>query len=509
MLVEVLESRRLLSSSISSSLSAQDLKPAAQSAAAFPLDKLPWNIRKIADGSRAAWSPDGRYIAFVDKQFGDGYEYDVVTGKRRIITDLAKNAGILRIQYLKSGDFLITAPATFKNSDVSRWNDAELWVMRRKHRSMMYRLGQKAYEGTAISRQSNRIAWVADQRQYAGLKPTLYTADIVYSPRGIPYLVHKKTEFSQSAAMEAQDFRDDDREIIFADYSGAQASVRGYNLVTHNTTTYRTSDSEYNEPEGIFPDGNFELIESSRDRGTEDHQSQRIDVWKLQLKPKSRNMVRLTRFGDLGPFKASNGVVSPDGKLVAFQQSTVGDVAGTGEALFLMQLSPDGEPTIHADTFNDSASKTTSWQVGGNGGSAKYDGDGQLVMSGGSNGKAVSTSLTRRFSTAGFSDILIRLDASQRAGAYTSSDSLRIEVDTGSGFERILTDAEQFGGVDNASADNLAGDDGNTAGASTEYLALPASADNGSIRVRIIATTTAASQAYLLGSFAVQGKKIS
>jgi hypothetical protein len=506
MFVEVLESRRLLSSSIGSSLSPQELKPAAQSAAAFPLDKLPWNIRKIADGSRAAWSPDGRSIAFVDKQFGDGYEYDVATGKTRIITDLAKNAGILRIQYLKSGDFLITAPATFKNSDVSRWNDAELWVMRRKHRSMMYRLGQKAYEGTAISRQSNRIAWVADQRQYAGLKPTLYTADIAYTPSGRPFLVHKKAAFSQTAAMEAQDFRAGDQEIIYADYSGAQASVRGYNFVTHKTTTYRTSGSEYNEPEGIFPDGNFELIESSRDRGTEDHQSQRIDVWKLQLKPKSRNMVRLTRFGDLGPFKASNGVVSPDGKLIAFQQSVTGATAGTGEALFLMQLSPDAEPTIHADNFNESASTASAWQVGG--GSARYDGNGHLILGGGSDGNSISTSVTRRFSTAGFSNILIRLDASQRAGAYTSSDALRIEVDSGDGFHRLLTDAERFDGVDNASSDKLTGNDANTTGASTGYLALPSSADNGSIRVRIIATTSAATQAYLLGSFAVEGRKI-
>jgi hypothetical protein len=371
----------------------------------------------------------------------------------------------------------------------------------------MYRLGQKVYEGVAISRASNHISWVADQRQYPGLKPTLYTGDIAYSPRGIPYLVHKKAAFSQTGAMEPQDFRDNDQEIIFADYTGTQASVRGYNFVTGKTTTYRTSDSEYNEPEGIFPDGNFELVESSRDRGTDPHQSQRIDLWKLQLKPRSRNFVRLTRFGDLGPFKASNGVVSPDGKWIAFQQSVIGDTPGTGEGLFLMQLAPEPEPVIRSDAFDGSALKTPTWQVGGSG-SVSYDGSGHLVLRGGSNGKAVSTSVTRRFSTVGFSHILIRLDAAQRAAGYTATDALRIEVDTGNGFQRLLTDAERFDGVDNASPDKLTGNDANTAGASTGYLALPSSADNGSVRIRIIATMIESAQAYLLGSFAIQGQKL-
>src|SRR5690242_5659335 len=63
----------------------------------FPVDQLPWNIQKIADGSRAAWSPNGHDIAFVDKQFGNAYEYDVMTRTTREITNLIKNPHILRV----------------------------------------------------------------------------------------------------------------------------------------------------------------------------------------------------------------------------------------------------------------------------------------------------------------------------------------------------------------------------------------------------------------------------
>jgi hypothetical protein len=489
MFFESLESRTLLSSA----------------APVFPLDKLPWNIRKIADGSRAAWSPDGTRIAYVDHQFGNAYEYDLATHKTRMLTSLIKNPKILRVQYLPNGDYLFIAPAKFVNTNVSRWNDAEIWVMRHKHRSIMYRMGQKLYEGIAIARDKSEIAWVADQRQYPGTRPTLYTADITYSPKGIPHLANKTTRFSQSSAMEAQDFRASDGEIIYVDYTGSQASVRGFTFSGKKITTYRTSSTEYNEPEGIFPNGDFELIESSRDKGNVASQSQHIDLWKLQLKPHSNNFVRLTRFGDYGPFEASNGVVSPDGTMIAFQQSTTGAIPGTGEGVYVMQLAPTPQTMIQADSFDS----RMRWMIGGDkGGKAWPDGRSGMMISGGSNGHAVSTSITRRFSTVGFSKIMIRLNASQMSAAYSSSDSLRIEVDTGSGFQRLLTDGEQFNGMDNAAGDKTTGEDANVAGATTGYLALPTSAANGSIRVRIIVTTTQSNEAYRLSSFAIAGTRL-
>ena len=54
--------------------------PTPRPAPFAPYDDLPWNIRRLtALGERAAFSPDGSKIAFMDHQFGDAFEYDLAT----------------------------------------------------------------------------------------------------------------------------------------------------------------------------------------------------------------------------------------------------------------------------------------------------------------------------------------------------------------------------------------------------------------------------------------------
>ena len=85
---------------------------------------------------------------------------------------------------------------------------------------------------------------------------------------------------------------------------------------------------EYNEVEGIFPDGEHTLVESSREQAR--HDSSHIDFWRLRLEPNSTDFVRMTRWGDYEGFKASNPVVAPDGKSFAFQSARSTDAAGVG-----------------------------------------------------------------------------------------------------------------------------------------------------------------------------------
>ena len=170
----------------------------------------------------------------------------------------------------------------------------------------------------------------------------LYVADVVYRD-GVPALANKKELVRAKApecTLEAQDFRNDDTELIYTCYRQPHfADVMGIDLRSGKVTTYRRLEGEYNEVEGISPDGKWTLVESSREQGGADKQNSRyIDLWKLRLEPNSSDFVRMTHWGDYEGYKASNPVVSPDGKWFAFQSARNNEPAGVGHGIFLFRL---------------------------------------------------------------------------------------------------------------------------------------------------------------------------
>jgi Tol biopolymer transport system component len=94
--------------------------------------------------------------------------------------------------------------------------------------------------------------------------------------------------------------------------------------------------------EGIFPDGEHTLVESSREQIQQN--SNYIDIWKLKLEPGSSDYVRVTRWGEYDGYKASNPVVSPDGRTIAFQSARSKDAAGVGYGVFLLKLDEASTP---------------------------------------------------------------------------------------------------------------------------------------------------------------------
>ena len=312
-----------------------------------PEQHLPPQITQLTGfGERAVWSPDGKRIAFISKSFGDAFEIDLNTRLTKLLTGHFRHAGFLRVHYLPNGDYLLIGARDFKDIRTTRDRDEELWVMKSGARTAPIALGQKVSEGVAISRRRMRIAWANTHGQYpdslAEGESVIHIADVVDDSSGAPRLANVRELLRAKrpdCTLEAQDFRNDDRELVYVCYrEHDKADVMGVDIASGKITTYRKLLGEYNEVEGVSPDGAWALVESSRDQGADRQDSRHIDLWKLTLVPNSSEFVRMTRWGDWDGYKASNPTVSPDGKWFAFQSARSTDPAGVGYGIFLYRL---------------------------------------------------------------------------------------------------------------------------------------------------------------------------
>ncbi len=170
----------------------------------------------------------------------------------------------------------------------------------------------------------------------------IWTADIEYD-NGIPAIRNKKRVLEREkicrlCVLEVQDFRPPkENELIFSAYLYRGSEVMGYDLNSGKIINYSESPY-YEEPEGIFPDGDFTTVE--RDLAVVIIPGG-VDIWKLKLDG-SKKYERLTYFNYYKGFGASNPVVSNDGKYMAFQLKAAEKSAGNGIGLFLFHLEANG-----------------------------------------------------------------------------------------------------------------------------------------------------------------------
>jgi hypothetical protein len=312
-----------------------------------PLEHLPANIEVLTHfGERADLSPDNQRVAFMAKSFGDAMVIDLKTRVISCLTCNVPGAAFLRVMHLVTGDYILIGPDHFEDIRVSRSRDNELWFLSKERGSKPVRLGQKMSEGAAISKRSMKIAFSQLPAQAPELAPgnsRLIVADIDLSS-GAPKVINQKTVYEskdRSCVLEAQDFYDNDKKMIFTCYEqqgpAEGASVMGIDLETGQVTNFSKTPGTYNEPEGIFPDGLYTAVEGDRQRewlgGDPGHSN--IDIWKLKLDGTGKDFTRLTHFNDYEGGKASNPVVSTDGRFMAFQIGNSADPAGVGYGILL------------------------------------------------------------------------------------------------------------------------------------------------------------------------------
>lgn len=329
----------------------------SQAAPPSPPPALPANVTLLSDiGERPAFSPDSLKVAFVNHEFGDAYEMDLETGEVRNLTGNIAHMGITRVQYLPNGDYLITTPR-FRGA-AARFQ-SELWVLDRSLRKPLQPLGVTAFEGTAVSRFAPRLAWVAvsDDFHYPVPGPdghwgfpapnkseymAINVADIVWKD-GKAQLTNRREVLRSPAGqcyLESQDFRNEDRELVYTCYETRGGEITrmptlGLDLRTGKTTVFRDQADEVNEPEGVFPDGHATLTEC---KPMHSEKPVPLELCRLGLTENSTDYRKVTHFTETSDYGASNGVISPDGKLMAFQLARANGVAGQGFGIMLMRL---------------------------------------------------------------------------------------------------------------------------------------------------------------------------
>lgn len=303
-------------------------------------------------GERPDWSHDGKKILFVSRSFGDVYELEIATGLYKPLTHHYYHGGYLRALYLSNGDILLLGPKTFspENWQEARFKLTELWILRKELDSPPVRLGEFIWEGPAVSRTSLKIAWAQHHGNYPEQSRywQIWLADIDYSS-GSPRIANQRVVLDNAkgevkgVVIEPQNFRPgNEKELtIQSFYKNYQTNLFVTETYMLNTETgvlvnYSKSPESYNEPEGIFPDGKYTLVESSRHRSV-DNGGKNIDLYKFGL-DEPRTWERLTWFNENGVFKTSNPVVSDDGKFIAFMVARCEEVAGIGHGIYIFDI---------------------------------------------------------------------------------------------------------------------------------------------------------------------------
>ena len=330
----------LLTATLASPALAAEPKPGES-----PTDHLPPHITQITwFGERADFSHDGKRILFLSKTFGDAMEIDLATKRIRNLTAHYPHHGYTRALYLANGDIILSGPEQF---DPKRIGDARvqclLYILDKSGTKPPLPLGTKCSEGPAVSRKRMHIAWTHVAAEYPEKMPAgssrMHEADIVIED-GKPKFANQKLiidsrDLPFKCTMETQNFRPpDEKELTFSAYGYQGTDVAGIDLITKKVINYSNSPGQYDEPEGIFPDGQYTLVECDKQnlKG-----SGNVDLWKLKLDG-SGAYERLTHFSDYPGYKASNPAVSDDGKFIAFQMAKSREAAGVGHGLFVFDI---------------------------------------------------------------------------------------------------------------------------------------------------------------------------
>jgi hypothetical protein len=344
------------------------------------------HVRRLTDwGGRPEWSADSKRLIFVSKEYGDVFEMDVATRKTRPLTFHFPHTGMFRGFYLQNGDILLTAPRNHdpEASGYGRFFESEIWLMKGDLSAAPVPLEVNNHEGVAVARNDMRIAWVvaggappakqpdrelfSEKSALNNIKDEIWIGDIQYAD-GKPSVANRRklldcaaatgvlAEFNASRGsrctmLEPQNFVPGDEQRMTFSMVTRKATPNGVGGISSyvldlrtNKVAALTTSHGYLEVEGVFPDGKYSLSEHYPDHAS-DGATHKVDLWRLSLDGRG-DLRPVTTYNRIDPrLKSNQGVISPDGRWMAFSVSTdeiEAKVPGQGMGLFLMDLKAAG-----------------------------------------------------------------------------------------------------------------------------------------------------------------------
>lgn len=330
--------------------------------AEFPLNALPSYITlDHPHGERPDWAPTGSdtYV-FLDAPGGEPFKKNRITGElRSILPPDCDDCKVWRVYYLPNRDYLMTiGPSRDK---------ASIHIVDKSLEIPAWDMGVLAHEGVAVSRHSFQLAWTdgAD----------IHYADLIFGDEGVPTLKNQRVilnvdelktrdqsipgEGDEATVYldyhEPQNWRPPhDRELLFSRYGTSttghySSETWMWNMDTDAVTNLSNRHAYYDEPEGIFPDGEYTLVECDMFLTVSQH-AQILDLYRMKIDGVGDDMLRLTNFGDHKIpgsdvyFKANQGVISEDGKYMLFGEgrSNTNDQPGAGFGIYLFDFDAAG-----------------------------------------------------------------------------------------------------------------------------------------------------------------------
>lgn len=306
-------------------------------------DELPEGMQVLINwGCRPVWIDDNRFT-FLSNIVGDVYLMDIARNEVTLLTGHFSHAGFTRVHPLDNGDLLLVGPregpelssvstSSMEVYEVGRF-DGFMSILKAPYDGEPYPLDTHAWEGVAISRETNRISWSDTNKpffasnifftalNYIFAPSNLWTGLIVYDDNGVPSLAEKEVFHRKGwfnfVFHEPQDFRgSNDEEVLFSAYgpmAEGSSDMWIYSLKENRVINEMNQNLAYNEWEGIRPQYDVALFERDPDANNFSGSS-RIDMYKWDFLTKTAQVY--TKFRRDDEFGLSNAAFSNDGRWV-------------------------------------------------------------------------------------------------------------------------------------------------------------------------------------------------